>query len=283
MCPYPRASDLTSRMLTFPNSLKFVKGASTVQQNGNEGQENPWLWSRGDEEPGCCPKLGSETIWCSCGIYSRAWTRLEMASVNQDAQNLPEIRYCNSDCSQFALCLPFYGLLLGSLQNAVRSYYGIDGDDYQDYCDGCCSPRLTLLRTEQEIVLRQNARKGKGIENPGEKQYICYAPMAYPNKSEQPTLAARQEPLLKGQNRVNPRENSATSLDATRIALARAQSARSNQIALHSLEDDVSTPIPALQEHILHDDVESATPVKPIPHDLGATTPRMGPLKNEFG
>jgi hypothetical protein len=108
--------------------------------------------------------------------------------------------------------------------------------------------------------------------------------MAYPNKSEQSTLAALQDPAPKGQNKVNQYENSATSSDATRTLPAHVQAAKGNRRALHSLEDDLATPGRAkLQEHILHDDVESATPAKPLPHDLGATVSRTGPLKNGLG
>lgn len=59
---------------------------------------------------------------------------------------------------------------------------------------------------------------------------------------------------------------------------------KSNRRALHTLEDDFATPARAKpQEHILHHDVESATPTKPVPHHLGAAASRTGPLKTELG
>ncbi|KAH6611587.1 hypothetical protein Trco_001607 [Trichoderma cornu-damae] len=247
MCFYPTSSDLKARILRFPNSLKFA-------------------------------------TWWSCGIYSRAWTRLELASLNQDAEDLPNIRLCNSDCLQFALCLPFYGFFLGSLQNAVRSYYGIDGDDIQDFCDGCCSPCTTLVRNEQESILRERARKAEGghaTDGEREKQYLCYNPMAYPNKSELASSAARGDTLLKEQTNTNPCEDLVISSEAAvKVSPAKvhsldahAQTTRSSRRTLHSLEDDLATPrrvddlaTPGRvrpREHILHDDPEIITLARP--------------------
>ncbi|RFU76043.1 hypothetical protein TARUN_6204 [Trichoderma arundinaceum] len=272
MCPYPSASDLKSRMLRFPNCLKYVSGPSTILQQSAERLGNQWLWKSNNEVSDVC---ASEAPWWGCGMYSRAWTRLELASCDQDAENLPEIRPCNSDCLQFLLCLPFYGCFLGSQQNAVRSYYGIDGEDVQDYFDACCSPCITATRNEQEIILRQRARYGA----PGQtdKQYLCYNPMAYPNTSVQHASVAR-EPAPRVQNIAAISDTKLHSLDD------HVQPLQSTRRVLHSLEDDLATPGRATpQEHVLHNDPESATPVKPVPHGLGAMAPRVGPSKNELG
>ncbi|PTB42592.1 hypothetical protein M441DRAFT_165973 [Trichoderma asperellum CBS 433.97] len=270
MCPYPGANDLQTRMDTFPNNLKFVQGVNSARQTE---ERNPWVWGRDEDEACCCCGCGSETVLCGCYSYSRAWTRLEIAASDQDAINIPEIRSCNSDCTQFALGLPFYALCIGSLQKAVRRHYSIDGDDCQDYCDACCSPRRTLVRVEGEIIVREQARNGKG-EKLEETQYLCYGPMAYPTKQEQFTPAARQEAApQKGKAYLYPQ-----------TLQARAQPAKVNRRPMHTLEDDLATPSRAKQqEHVLGDDVESAAPTEPTPHELGATASRIGPLKNETG
>ncbi|KAL7785296.1 hypothetical protein V8C37DRAFT_394306 [Trichoderma ceciliae] len=295
MCPYPTVSDLKSRMLRFPNCFKFVNGPSSIQQRRGEAQGNQWLWNSSSQESDSCHGLASEATWCSCSIYSRAWTRLELTSCNQDAENLPEIRPCNSDCFQYALCLPFYGGFLGSLQNAVRNYYSIDGDDCQDYCDGCCSPRATVVRNEQEIILRQRARRprdGQAPDGEAEKQYLCYDPMAYPNKSAQPASATREDTLTQEQNKVHPCVDNMAGTDATAKTSpakvhsldAHAQQTKGSRRAIHGLEDDLATPGRAkAQEHILHNDPASAALIKPVPHDLGAMASRPGPSKNEHG
>ncbi|KAL6897557.1 hypothetical protein GGI43DRAFT_96866 [Trichoderma evansii] len=271
MCPYPGANDLKSRMDTFPNNLKFVQGVDSARQ---KEKQNPWAWGRDDGEACCCLGCGSETVLCGCYSYSRAWTRLEMAAYDQDATDIPEIRPCNFDCAQFALGLPFYALCLGSLQKAVRKHYSIDGDDCQDYCDACCSPRKTLVRVEGEIIFREQVRKGKQVEKLEDKQYLCYDPMAYPIKQEQPSPAARQA-ATPGQSKINSYQHTLP---------AHSQPAKLNRRPMHSLEDDLAAPSRAKQqEHILGDDIESAAPTKPTPHDLGATASRAGPLKNETG
>lgn len=129
------------------------------------------------------------------------------------------------------------------------------------------------MRVEGEIIVREQARNGKG-EKLEETQYLCYGPMAYPTKQEQFTPAARQEAApQKGKAYLYPQ-----------TLQARAQPAKVNRRPMHTLEDDLATPSRAKQqEHVLGDDVESAAPTEPTPHELGATASRIGPLKNETG
>jgi hypothetical protein len=173
-----------------------------------------------------------------------------------------------------------YAFCLGSLQKSVRRQYNIDGNDCQDYCDACCSPRRTLVRAEGEIIFREQTQNGNQSEKVEETQYICYDQMAYPTKQQQLTPAVRLQatPRLQanpGQVRGNPYQYTVQ---------ASSQPTRAIRRPMHALEDDFAAASTAKQhDHDLGDDVESAALTVPAPHDLGATTPRAGPLKNETG
>ncbi|EHK42150.1 hypothetical protein TRIATDRAFT_29804 [Trichoderma atroviride IMI 206040] len=267
MCPFPGSGDLQARINSFPNNLKFVHGVDNARLQGGQ---TPWVWGRDDAAAACCLGCPSESVFCCCYSYSRTWTRLEMAASGRDATNIPEIRNCNCDCAGFALGFPFYAFCLGSLQKSVRRYYGIDGDDCQDYCDACCSPRRTLVRAEGEIIFREQTRGGNQGEKVDDTQYICYDPMAYPIKQAQLTPAVR----LQAASRPQAAPPNAQPLPPRAII----------RRPMHTLEDDFATASTAKQhDHDLGDDLESAALTVPTPHDLGATSPRPVPVKNETG
>ncbi|KAK1244176.1 hypothetical protein MKX08_002314 [Trichoderma sp. CBMAI-0020] len=288
MCPIPGSGDLQARINSFPNNLKFVHGVDNARLQGGQ---TPWVWGRDDAAAACCLGCPSESVFCCCYSYSRAWTRLEIAASGRDATNIPEIRNCNCDCAGFALGFPFYAFCLGSLQRSVRRHYGIDGDDCQDYCDACCSPRRTLVRAEGEIIFREQGRNGNQGDKVDDTQYLCYDQMAYPVKQAQLAPAVRLQAVPRpqaaprvqaspGQVQGNPYQyavqvNAQPQLQPPRAPIRR---------PMHTLEDDFATASTAKQhDHALGDDMESAALTVPTPHDLGATSPRPVPVKNETG
>ncbi|KAM0477618.1 hypothetical protein ACHAPX_005932 [Trichoderma viride] len=276
MCPVIGSGDLQSRINSFPNNLKFVHGVDNARLQGGQ---TPWVYGRDDATAACCLGCPSENVFCCCYSYSRTWTRLEMAARGRDATNIPEIRACNCDCAGFALGFPFYAFCLGSLQKSVRRHYGIDGDDCQDYCDACFSPRQTLVRAEGEIIFREQTRGGNQGEKVEDTQYICYDQMAYPTKQAQLIPAARLQAAprqLAGPVQVqgNPYQYTVQANAQLQPQPPRATIRR----PMHTLEDDFATASTAKQyDHALGDDMESAALTVPTPHDLGATSPRPAP------
>ncbi|KAL7896772.1 hypothetical protein HDV63DRAFT_71249 [Trichoderma sp. SZMC 28014] len=295
MCPFPVSGDLQARINSFPNNLKYVHGVDNARLQGGQ---TPWVWGRDDATAACCLGCPSENVFCCCYSYSRTWTRLEMAASGRDATNIPEIRNCNCDCAGFALGFPFYAFCLGSLQKSVRRHYGIDGDDCQDYCDACFSPRRTLVRAEGEIIFREQVRTGNQGEKVEETQYICYDQMAYPIKQAQLTPAARIQAAPRVQvaslPQANPRLQASSgqvqgnpyqyTLQANAQPQLPPQPPRAVRYPMHALEDDFApTRTVKPQNHDIGDDMESAALAVPAPHDLGATSPRPVPVKNETG
>ncbi|KAL7941784.1 hypothetical protein V8C42DRAFT_167994 [Trichoderma barbatum] len=275
MCHCSTYDDLELGSLRFSLCLQLFNRIPKRRAVGEQGEE--WLASRdaqGDESTSRDP--------CGvCRMYARAWTRFEMAICSQDADESEEIPFCYLDAAAFACCLPCYGCTIGSLQYTVRSYFGLNGTKRQDCSDGCCFPRATILRNEQEIMLRERASKVQ--EGKKNKPYACYDQMLYPatTKPEQYTVRGEQIQVIASENKA---ADTNVSIKATPAKVHSVQDdvhqpPKSNRRALHTLEDDFAAPAKAKrQEHILHDDVESATPAKPVPHELGATALRAGPL-----
>ncbi|KAL7933957.1 hypothetical protein V8C35DRAFT_302866 [Trichoderma chlorosporum] len=276
MCHCSNSDDVDLAALRFSLCLPCENG---IFENGdNEGQQVPWLVSPDSQD------VKSSTVDSSSGLfgmYARAWTRLEMAIYGQDVDDSQDVGFCYGDAIAFAVCLPCYGCTIGSLQYAVRSYFNLQGTRRQDYSDGCCFPRATILRNEQEIILRERLRRAQ--EGKQQKPYGCYDQMLYSSKTEQPAVRGEQ-----AQAQAVSNDNKAANNNiAAKASPAKVHSVHEDvhlphkapRRAPHGLEDDVATPAKAnRQEHILHDDVESATPAKTVPHELGATSVRNGPL-----
>lgn len=133
---------------------------------------------------------------------------------------------------QLTSCVVF-GCTIGSLQYAVRSYFGINGTKRQDCADGCCAPLVTLVRNEQEIILRENLRRASEREQA--KQYVSYDRMVYPAAK----LAPRAVRAVHGSaNEVTARGTNAGAQSPYEDAT---QSSKSNR-RVHGLEDDLPGP-----------------------------------------
>ncbi|PFH55833.1 hypothetical protein XA68_17534 [Ophiocordyceps unilateralis] len=142
--------------------------------------QSKWQWESipGARDAGFVKSTVIALLW-PCGSYARTSSRLRCALAGHHADSAPEPGFCNPDCAQFAGCLPFYGCLLARMQTTVRSFYGIDGNDYSDWADGCCCPCLTLVRNEREIIVRekQHSRLKQMHEPSNEQQYQSQSPM----------------------------------------------------------------------------------------------------------
>ncbi|KAL6806993.1 hypothetical protein GGI42DRAFT_265510 [Trichoderma sp. SZMC 28013] len=279
MCHCSTSEDVELGLLRFSLCLPGAGGIPKPRTPGD--QQVAWLVNPASLDAD--PSTPEDSGWI-CGMYARAWARLEMAIYGQDVEDSQEIAFCYGDAVTFAACLPFYGFTIGSLQYAVRSYFGLEGTRRQDLSDGCCFPRDTILRNEQEIILRERLRKA-----PEEKQqppYGCYDQMLYQSQSQS---EQKQQRAVRGdQAQVPTSENKAEATSANvKTTPAKVHSvhedvrqpSQPNRRAPHALEEDLATPSKAKrQEHILHDDAETATPAKPVPHELGATSLKTGPL-----
>ncbi|KOS17017.1 hypothetical protein ESCO_005856 [Escovopsis weberi] len=104
-------------------------------------RERHWLWSAEAEDGYGFERAFSEAKFWACGVYARACDRLRTAAAGHNAASIHNP--------------PFYGCFIGKLQQRVRLFYGIDGCDWDDFWDACCCPCLTLVRSEQEIILRE--------------------------------------------------------------------------------------------------------------------------------
>ncbi|GAO15355.1 hypothetical protein UVI_02010200 [Ustilaginoidea virens] len=130
-----------------------------MEKRAAEERKRQWQWQIADgaREAVNITSCLAATFW-PCGIYSRTSQRLKAA-------------------------LSVYGCLLAKLQTTVRTFYGIDGTDFSDWYDAFCCPCLTMIRNEQEILLREKQhRKLKGRHNHDQsstRQYHSQTPMTY--------------------------------------------------------------------------------------------------------
>ncbi|KAL6879277.1 hypothetical protein J3F83DRAFT_712004 [Trichoderma novae-zelandiae] len=230
-----------------------------------EERASEWLVSRYGRDVNPYNELASNAPCGLCALYARAWTRLEMAICDQGVDDSRAVPYCLADAAGFGACLPLFGCTIGSLQYAVRSYFGINGTKKQDCADGCCAPLVTLVRNEQEIILRENLRRV--VEREQAKQYVCYDPMVYPatNAAQRAVRADHVQGSASGSKALGTNARLQPPYEHL------AQPSKGNR-RVHGLEDDWMAPATAKRkEHALHDDIETATPPKPVPHDLGGT------------
>ncbi|KAL5090367.1 hypothetical protein Trisim1_004559 [Trichoderma cf. simile WF8] len=278
MCHCSTSEDAELSLLRFSICLPGADGIPKPRTPGD--QQVAWLSSPASLDAD--PSTPQDSGWI-CGMYARGWARLEMAIYGQDVEDSQEIAFCYGDAITFAACLPFYGFTIGSLQYAVRSYFGLEGTRRQDFSDGCCFPRDTILRNEQEIILRERLRRAP--EEKPQPPYGCYDQMLYQSQSEQ--KQQQQQRAVRGDQAQVPASENKTAVTNANVKPSPAkvhsvhedvrQPAQTNRRAPHTLEEDLATPAKAKrQEHILHDDAETATPTKPVPHELGATSLKAG-------
>ncbi|KAL7915401.1 hypothetical protein GGI35DRAFT_181032 [Trichoderma velutinum] len=273
MCHCSTYDDVELGLLRFSLCLPGANGI--LERRAADEQQVAWLVSPGSQDATLSTSEESSGI---CGMYARAWTRLEMAIYGQDAEDSQEITYCYGDAVSFACCLPCYGFTIGSMQYAVRSYFGLQGNRRQDFSDGCCFPRDTIMRNEQEIILRERLRKAQ--EGKQQKPYGCYDQMLYQAKPEQRAVRGDQAQIPASENKVGATNANVKTSPAKVHSVHEdvPQPPQTNRRAPHALEEDFATPAKAKrQDHILHDDAESATPAKPVPHELGASVLKAGP------
>ncbi|KAG5933990.1 hypothetical protein E4U59_006510 [Claviceps monticola] len=138
-----------------------------------------WLWPGTNAYDHDLKSCLAVTFW-PFGIFARTIQRLAAIEHGQDAENIPEPGLFNRDC---ALCLVFlpctstpyqtassvrsmpshkflgFGCWVGGVQTKIRSLYGIEGNGAFDVCFSMACPCLSLVRSEQEILLRESKRK----------------------------------------------------------------------------------------------------------------------------
>ncbi|PNY23303.1 Uncharacterized protein TCAP_06751 [Tolypocladium capitatum] len=276
------------------------KPSARMEKQAAAERKRQWQWQAADGAGDAFDKscLGA-TCW-PCGIYGRTSSRLRCALSGHDAENIPDPGFCNPDCAQFTMCLPFYGFFLSRLQTTVRSFYGIDGRDVSDWYDGCCCPCITMVRNEHEIILREKQhRRLVVLHDPSSSftsQYQSPSPMTYDSsasKSSATTSCSRlngKAKEAKGQS-TTPRENDATA-DQAALPLQRDKGAKPAQdeqlptitetgqqeLARHSLTQDelVAHGIPKAA-HGLGEDATARQDGKPskhlLEHDESTLTP----------
>ncbi|KAM4065760.1 PLAC8 family protein [Hirsutella rhossiliensis] len=180
-----------------------------MEKQTAEERKRQWQWQAANGARDTFNKSCLEATCWPCGAYSRTSSRLRSALSGQDAERIPDQGFCNPECTQFAICLPFYGCFLARLQTTVRSFYAIDGGDVSDWYDGCCCPCLTLVRDEQEILLREKQHSRlKELHDPGSSvrsQYQPQAPMSWGGSGYRSSpLSGRQDQGLKGRKVAAP-------------------------------------------------------------------------------
>ncbi|KAK2592110.1 hypothetical protein QQS21_010181 [Conoideocrella luteorostrata] len=175
-----------------------------MEKQAAEERKRQWQWQATDvyDRAFNTKSCLTASFW-PCGIYSRTSQRLKAALSGHDTEVVPDRGCCNPDCVQFALCLPLYGSLLAKLQTTVRTFYGIDGHEYSDWIDGCCCPCLTVVRNEQEILLREKQHKRLKERHVQERsvtsQYQSHTPMTYLSPATIRTGSDRVEASMSNQ------------------------------------------------------------------------------------
>ncbi|POR31918.1 Uncharacterized protein TPAR_07867 [Tolypocladium paradoxum] len=216
------------------------KPSARMEKQAAAERKRQWQWQAADGAGDAFDKscLGA-TCW-PCGIYGRTSSRLRSALSGHDAEIIPDLGFCNPDCAQFTICLPFYGCFLARLQTTVRSFYGIDGRDVSDWYDGCCCPCLTLVRNEHEIILREKQHKRlTGLHDPSASftsQYQSHSPMTYDSSaSKSSTTTPQQTP-----SRLNRKAKEPIGQTTTPASAARPENTASGK---HVLDEDPTVTV----------------------------------------
>ncbi|CAH0046076.1 unnamed protein product [Clonostachys solani] len=136
---------------------------------------------------------------CPCVNYSRTNARLNAALKGQmDGVENPNRDSCTTECVQFALCLPFYSVMVSRLQGTIRAFYNIDGKESEDWADGCFCPCATIARNEEEVVFRERNRRAKNLrvcdfeDRSSADEYKTQVPMFYgsPRATQSPQISS---------------------------------------------------------------------------------------------
>ncbi|UNI19450.1 hypothetical protein JDV02_005632 [Purpureocillium takamizusanense] len=182
----PRFSYLRNPPLWHRRRTNFCLRApkSKMDKRSANERHSQWQWQGSDQaRDGFAPML-AESVCLPWAVYSRTWSRLRAALAGYDALSARhKKKSCTFDCTTCVVCCPFYGCFFARLQTTVRTFYGIKGTDAHDWLDGCCCPCCTLMRNEQEILLREKHHKRlRAIHDPDgsvTSQYQSYLPMSY--------------------------------------------------------------------------------------------------------
>ncbi|KAG6162379.1 hypothetical protein E4U44_008287 [Claviceps purpurea] len=129
-----------------------------MEKSTGVGGPKDWLWPDTNAYDHDLKSCLAVTFW-PFGIFARTVQRLGAIEQGQDAENVPEPGLFNRDCSLCLLFLPCFGCWVGGVQTQVRSLYGIEGNGALDVCFSTACPCVSLVRSEQEILLRESKRK----------------------------------------------------------------------------------------------------------------------------
>ncbi|CAI6014147.1 unnamed protein product [Clonostachys chloroleuca] len=137
---------------------------------------------------------------CPCVNYSRTYSRLNAALKGRmDAVENPNRNFWTTECVQFALCIPFYSVMVGRLQGTIRAFYNITGKETEDWADGCFCPCATIARNEEEVVFRERNRRAKNLRvcdleelSSADDPYKTQVPMFYgsPRATDSPKISS---------------------------------------------------------------------------------------------
>ncbi|KAG6043085.1 hypothetical protein E4U39_005036 [Claviceps sp. Clav50 group G5] len=122
------------------------------------GGPKTWLWPDTNAYDYDVKSCLAVTFW-PFGIFARTVHRLVAIEDGEDAENIPEPGLFNRDCALCLLFLPCFGCWVGGVQTQIRSLYGIEGNGASDVCFSMACPCLSLVRSEQEILLRESKPK----------------------------------------------------------------------------------------------------------------------------
>ncbi|PHH74844.1 hypothetical protein CDD82_4747 [Ophiocordyceps australis] len=156
--------------------------SARMEKQASFERKGQWQWQGADNASSSFNESCLEATCWPCGLYARTVMRLHSALAGHDAEYTGDLGLCNADCTQYAACLPFYGFFVSRLQTTIRSFYGIGGKNHSDWYDGCCCPCVTLIRSEQEILLRERQYKRlRSLHDcsSASSQYQSQTPMTY--------------------------------------------------------------------------------------------------------
>ncbi|KAG5962353.1 hypothetical protein E4U58_003908 [Claviceps cyperi] len=129
-----------------------------MEKSTGVGGPKDWLWPDTNAYDHDLKSCLAVTFW-PFGIFARTVQRLAAIEHGEDAENIPEPGIFNRDCAVCLIFLPCFGCWVGGVQTKIRSLYGIEGNGTSDVCFSMACPCLSLVRSEQEILLRESKRK----------------------------------------------------------------------------------------------------------------------------
>ncbi|KJZ71272.1 hypothetical protein HIM_09345 [Hirsutella minnesotensis 3608] len=259
-----------------------------MEKQTAEERKRQWQWHTTDAAHETFNKAFLEASCWPCGFYSRASSRLRSALTGHNADKIPDQGCCNPECAQFALCLPFYGCFIARLQTTVRAFYNIDGSDTSDWYDGCCCPCLTLIRNENEILLREKQHmRLKDLHEPGTSlasPYCSQAPMTSGNSNFQTTASSAHSCVSPSGLEKDFKNRAVVGAASKGKDAAQQQGAAATEAMLRGGANEASPqrPVPVaaslVGRHSLTQDQLTALGVPPMIHEL-QPSPESTPQK----